>query len=134
MATKTHNTATGRIGEAVAVQYLRQQGWTIRERNRHFGFAEIDIIAEHCEIIHFIEVKTVSYETRSDLHRALQIASWRPEDQVHEKKLAKLGKAAEVWLQSTGDTKNWQIDVIGVRIVPRETYATINHIENVIQN
>ena len=50
----------GNIGEQKAVQYLVQNGYKIIERNfRKRGF-EIDIVAEDsCNVIRFVEVKTI---------------------------------------------------------------------------
>ena len=128
---KTNNISTGQLGEAVAARFLADAGWEVLERNCHLGFAEIDIIVQIENMVHFVEVKTVSYETINKLEQALNGAYWRPEEQVHQRKLHKIGQAAETWVQQQSFTGNWQIDVIGVRIVPRETYATVNLIENV---
>jgi putative endonuclease len=50
--------AIGSRGEDVACEWLRQRGFYIVERNWRVGRYEIDIIAEHYDTLHFIEVKT----------------------------------------------------------------------------
>ena len=52
--------ALGARGEELAAGYLRQHGYTIRDRNWRSGRTEIDIIAENSEYIVFVEVKTRS--------------------------------------------------------------------------
>ena len=47
-------------------------------------------------------------------------------------KIKKLSRAIESWLSEYKWDGKWQIDVVAVRIVPRETFATIKIIENVI--
>jgi len=55
--------ARGDIAEEKAVEYLRQNGFEIIDRNVSSRFGEIDIIALKSEVLHFIEVKSArSYE------------------------------------------------------------------------
>ncbi len=48
----------GKAGEEAAVQYLRQQGYQILERNYRCRFGEIDLIARDGRTLTFVEVKT----------------------------------------------------------------------------
>jgi putative endonuclease len=49
---------TGRLGEAMAVQFIEKQGYIVLDVNYRFGPNEIDIVAlDHQELV-FIEVKT----------------------------------------------------------------------------
>lgn len=48
----------GRCGEDFAASILEKQGYTIMERNFWTKDGEIDIIARHDGVLHFIEVKT----------------------------------------------------------------------------
>jgi putative endonuclease len=50
--------AVGKAGEEAAVQYLRQHGYRILERNYRCRFGEIDLIARDGSVLAFIEVKT----------------------------------------------------------------------------
>ena len=52
------NAIIGQGGEDAAMEWLREQGYYIVERNWRVGHYEIDIIAEHYDTLHFIEVKT----------------------------------------------------------------------------
>ncbi|QBA65534.1 endonuclease [Muriicola soli] len=47
----------GKIGEDMAVEWLRNKGYSIMERNFRFGKAEIDILAEKEGILAVVEVK-----------------------------------------------------------------------------
>jgi putative endonuclease len=53
-----HQRAVGKAGEEAAIQYLRQQGYRILERNYRCRFGEIDLIARDGRTLAFIEVKT----------------------------------------------------------------------------
>lgn len=126
----------GAYGEQIAVTYLEKRGFTVIERNYLKKWGEIDIVS--CEtrggkrIIHFIEVKTVSYETKSALQKAVLYGTWRPEENVHAKKIQRMNRAIETWLDENKSQSEWQIDVAAVRIVVSERYASIKLINNVV--
>jgi putative endonuclease len=122
----------GAYGEEIAAKYLRNKGFSILNQNYLKKWGEIDLVARGTNHIHFVEVKTVSYETRIDLQAAISRGTWRPEENVHERKLQRLHRAIESWLMENGYDGDWQIDVIAVRVVPREKYATLKWIPNVI--
>jgi putative endonuclease len=123
---------TGQIGEKLAAQYLINQGFDLVARNYRKKWGEIDVRVSKDNKIHFVEVKTVSYGTKQDLHNAVSYGTWRPEENVHPFKLKKLSRAIESWLMEQKYDGYWQIDVVAVRIVPRETLSTIKMIENII--
>lgn len=126
----------GAYGEAIAVKYLRNAGVSVLETNYLKKWGEIDIVARETTAqgskIRFIEVKTVSYETKAALETAVSRGTWRPEENVHEKKLQRMHRTIESWLLETNTDLEWEIDVISVRIVPREKYATVKYVKNVI--
>lgn len=49
---------TAKLGEEIAVNYLKNKGYKIIERNFRKGYGEIDIISVHQNILVFVEVKT----------------------------------------------------------------------------
>jgi putative endonuclease len=51
-------TIIGNRGEDIATEWLRERGYYIVERNWRAGRYEIDIIAQHYDTLHFVEVKT----------------------------------------------------------------------------
>ncbi|HLO59624.1 MAG TPA: YraN family protein [Bacteroidales bacterium] len=54
----TDNIAFGKKGEDLAVDFLKEEGYEILERNWHFNHTEIDIIARFHEFLVIAEVKT----------------------------------------------------------------------------
>ena len=48
----------GKIGEDVAVNFLRQNGYQILEKNYYYNHGEIDIIAKDGKVLVFVEVKS----------------------------------------------------------------------------
>jgi putative endonuclease len=122
----------GAFGEQIVVNYLRKRGFTILDTNYLQKWGEIDIVARETNKIHFVEVKTVSYETKQLLEAAVSHGTWRPEENVHRHKISKLSRTIESWLGEHKCELDWQIDVAAVRIVPREKHATVKYIPNVI--
>jgi putative endonuclease len=122
---------TGKTGEDVAALFLERRGFVILDRNYWKKWGEIDIIASKGDMVHFVEVKAVSYETKFGLKHAVSQETWLPEEQVHQAKMRNLANTIESWVIEKAYTGEWQIDVISVRLVPRETFATVKIIENV---
>ena len=129
---KVLNKVVGNQGELLTANYLKKQGFEILEMNYRKPWGEIDVIAKKNKIVHFVEVKTVSYGTKHDLHQSVLRGTYRPEENVHQYKLKKLVKAIETWISEKKWLGEWVIDVAAVRTVPRETYASIKIIPNII--
>ncbi len=126
----------GALGEQITVNYLKKQGFLVLDTNYLKKWGEIDIVAretlENKQIIRFVEVKTVSYETKAALDYAVTHETWNPEDNVHYKKIQRMNRAIESWLSENNCDLDWQIDIAAVRIVTREKFATIKYIPNII--
>ena len=146
MERKKKNTkVVGDLGEAIAVKYLKNKGFTIIERNYRKKYGEIDIVArgtfssaenlvshETREVMHFVEVKSVSYETKEMLEISVSHETYRPEELVDGFKLNQIRKTAETWISENQWNGEVQIDVVAVHMVSREKYARVKYIENVI--
>lgn len=126
----------GAYGEEIAVKYLKNKGFSVLEVNYLKKWGEIDIVAreavEKGQVIHFVEVKTVSYETKAALEYAVTHETWSPEDNVHFKKIQRLNRTIQSWLQENDCESDWQIDIVAVRMVTREKFATVKYIPNII--
>jgi putative endonuclease len=129
---KQNNKQIGAWGEQMTAKYYKRAGFLIIGMNYRKKWGEIDVIVKKDQKVHFIEVKTVSYETKTELEHAVAHGILRPEENVTAYKIKKLSRAIESWLSEYKWPGDWQIDVAAVRIVPRETFATIKIIDNVI--
>lgn len=134
---KGERNKVGAYGEDIAAKYLERLGFRTLDRNYLKKWGEIDVIsretANNKEITHFVEVKTVSYETRLQLEKAVSYGTWRPEENVHAKKIQRMYRTIESWIMEHKYKGDWQIDVMAVRIVPREKYATVKYLPNIIE-
>ncbi|MFH1375282.1 MAG: YraN family protein [Patescibacteria group bacterium] len=95
---------TGRKGEKLAARFLESKGLSILERNFHTRFGEVDIIANDCDTIVFVEVK---------LRRSRRFGT--AIESVDEEKLEKVTAAGERWLQVQGfERAPWRVDVVAI--------------------
>ena len=93
----------GKLGEELAVEFLRNDGYEILETNWTFQKAEIDIIAKKETILAVVEVKT-----RSSLEFGL------PQDFVKPKKIELLVKAINEYVVSKDLDFEVRFDIIAV--------------------
>ncbi|MFT5037053.1 MAG: putative endonuclease [Candidatus Azotimanducaceae bacterium] len=132
MTEKKNTTKTGDIGEEIAIKYLVNKGFSVLETKYLKRWGELDIVARNKDVVHFVEVKTFSYETRGKLERSLATDSWRPEEMVHQFKLHQIGKALRTWISENAYKGEYQIDVIAIHMTLSGKYATVEHIEKVV--
>lgn len=97
----------GRRGEDAAVEYLRQEGFSILERNWRNGRYELDIIAERWDEIHFVEVKT------------RKAGGWTtPEQAITPQKFRALRRAASFYMAWRRVRLEPQFDLCAVDFYP----------------
>ena len=126
----SHN-EVGKIGEETACKFLVKQGFDIIEQNYWKKWGEIDIIAKNKGILHFIEVKTVSRENIRQVSRET-VEEYRPEENVHPKKLQRLSRVIQTYLLEHSLDDNWQFDVIAVFLDIKNREAKCRITENII--
>ncbi|NLM44183.1 MAG: YraN family protein [Clostridiales bacterium] len=117
------NKRLGGIGEKVAIEYLKKQGYHIIETNFKCKQGEIDIIAADDDIIVFIEVKTRS----SDVYG-------QPSEAVNYYKQRKIVQVALTYLAKR-NLFNWmsRFDVVEVIMEQTDKIANINLIKNAFE-
>ena len=120
---------TGNIGESIAADFLQRKGFRIMKRNYLKPWGEIDIIAEKEGIVHFVEVKTLSRENFGDVSREMD---HQPEDLVDIRKLRKVARTAETYMNTAKDGREYQVDVIGVVMSHKTRTAHCRLIEQAI--
>jgi putative endonuclease len=121
---------TGTKGEDIAAEFLQGKGFRLIERNYRKPWGEIDIIAEKGDIVRFVEVKTISLPKAVELSR--EMSDFMPEEQVHPFKLEKIARTAELYMDSKKDSREFQIDVVGVILNMAEKKASCRLFEQVL--
>jgi putative endonuclease len=119
----------GRKGEQYAVDYLKQNNFSITDRNYRKKWGEIDIVACKSGAIHFVEVKTVkrvNYQSGKD-------DAYLPEDNIHPQKLKRLFRAIETYLleKRVGEEVDWQLDAILIYVDGEGVLRDIELVEDI---
>lgn len=93
----------GKLGEDLAADYLKKNGYQIVERNWVFQKAEIDIIALKGEVLAIVEVKIRTNLDYGD-----------PQNFVNEKKIKLLVKAANAYVVRKNLDFTVRFDIIAI--------------------
>ena len=126
----------GGLGENIATEYFKQQGYKILDRNfRYKKYGEIDIIAKKSDYLVFIEVKT-RLRPSGYGGQARENNIYNPEDNITYFKQKQLIKLAKIYLMNKkipSDT-SWQIDILAIEYNPMTNKSVLRHIENAIED
>lgn len=109
---------TGKIGEEIAVGYLKKKGFTILNTNWRIEKWEVDIIAEDKEECIFVEVKTRFSEDYGN-----------PADAITKKKQRYLINAANLYARQLNYEGKMRFDVVCVYL-EKGKKPLIEHIED----
>lgn len=111
---------TGKIGEEIAVAYLKQNGYQIIERNFECRQGEIDIIAKDKNDLVFVEVKT-----RSSALYGL------PKEAVDKTKKKHIYRSAEYYIYRK-HLENYPIRIDVIEIFKKQGIFKVHHIKQAI--
>lgn len=127
----------GRLGESIAVKHLKNKGYSIITQNHWKKWGEIDIVAKKDGILHFVEVKSVSYVTSSNTvsHACLsgrqENPAFDPQDHMNTEKKRRLHKVIETYISHEGIESEYQVDLILVYLNHETKTAKVDFIENI---
>ena len=115
---------TGKIGEDIAYAYLKNNHYSIIERNFREKWGEIDIVAKHKDgTLIFVEVKTMQ-----------ENENLNPEDHLTRGKLERLQRTASLYANHhtdlVSDKKGWRIDLVAIEI-KNDGVNNLRHFENI---
>jgi len=119
---------TGEYGEKICKKWLENNGFKIIDQNYTLTTGEIDIIAQKNNIMHFIEVKSVSRENNRDVTRETQ---YNPADNMTRSKIKKCQSAMFGYIKSNNVSCETQLDVYLVYIDILNIKHKIERIENI---
>lgn len=110
----------GKWGEEMAAQHLREQGYTILDRDWRLDHRDLDIVARTPDgtTVVFVEVKT----------RTSDVVS-RPQDAVDARKVRSLGAAANAYVKEFQLWDELRFDLISI-IGDRAETAVLEHVED----
>ena len=114
----------GSFAEKLAIDFLKEKGYKIIEKNYSMPWGEIDIIVKKGDVFVFVEVKANSQEFK---HK-----DFSPESRVDKRKIGKILKTAQLYLESRNN--EWRVDIIAVTFYRQEKRAKIVHFKNIIDS
>lgn len=119
----------GDIGERVCSRFLERMGFTVIARNYRKKWGELDIVAVKDGLLHVFEVKSTKVGRENqfrDMHRL--------EDNVHDRKLARIRRTIGSFLAETGKGPEtpFVFHVLAVCMDLQDKKANIRWIRNVI--
>ncbi len=117
----TEKQQRGALGEQAAVEYLRQNGFMIVERNYRIGRSEVDIIASRYDELHFVEVKT---------RKAGSMTA--PEEALTEQKARALRRAASAYMAQHRSMLEPRFSLIAIDVIG-ERVESLRFIEDALQ-
>ena len=126
MKPPTESKKLGNLGEEISARFLEKRGYSVIERNYLRKVGEIDLICKKDEVIHFVEVKTVSRETVSRETGD----TYRPEDNLHKNKLLRLERAISLFIEENSIENDWEIMAVIVTIEKKSKIARVKILEN----
>lgn len=101
----SHNSKIGKLGEDLATDFLKENGYKVIDRNFYTRYGEIDLIAQRGDEILFVEVKTRS----SDKYGY-------PEQAVDYRKIKHLLLAIKIYFKVNNLSSFWRLDIISVEL------------------
>ena len=115
------NKEIGKYGEELAKEFLIKNKYKILEANFHYSkIAEIDIIAEKNNILHFVEVKTRT-----------SCAFGSPFEAIDKRKLSSIYSCANFYIKNCKKRYDkFQIDAIGI-LIKKDNPPEIKLLENI---
>lgn len=128
---RTAKRKLGDIGENIACGFLEKRGFVVLERNYLKKWGEIDIVSRKGKIIHFVEVKSVSYATLKNVSHGTD-GEFRPEDNMHPGKLKRLARTMQTYMLHKKLVSDFQLDLITVKMDMATRLARVEMIENIV--
>lgn len=122
---------TGEIGEKLAADYLKKQGYKVLSRNFRTKFGELDIICKKGRVLVFVEVKAIMI---GDLRFAIShLLFFSPEQHFTKQKITRLKRAIEIFLiknKLSSETEQ-RLDLIALELDVNSKLKDLRHYENV---
>ena len=111
----------GKIGEEIAKEFLKKQGYKIIEQNYKTKYAEIDLVTQNKKCLVFVEVRTKVGENFGT-----------PEETINKKKMRKLLGNAMSYTAIKKWSSSFRIDAVCIVLKPDYSVERLNHYESIV--
>jgi putative endonuclease len=120
----------GALGEKTAAEYLKRQGFSIRDRNVARKTGELDIIAEKENTLHFVEVKTILVNEFPEENSNRD--EYDPSLNLHEAKIRKVARTGEWYVMEKEWEGDWQVDGCLVWLRRKDGMAHVSYLPQIV--
>ena len=119
----------GERGEQEAVKCLVNRGFKIIERNYTSKWGELDIVAKMGNVLHFIEVKSITVKDMFSREKSY----YRPEENMTYLKIRRLKRVLQTYLidREVPEETEWQFDLICIHFI-EEKVDKIEVLEDIV--
>lgn len=122
---KTPLRKIGDTGEKIASRHLRNNGYTILDINYLKPWGELDIVATKNNIIHFVEVKTISVKRGEK-------EDYDPLFNINTNKKERLRRIIQTYLKDKSrEDADYQVDAIAVYLMGGKLHE-VEHLEDIL--
>ena len=124
---------TGKIGEGLAVDYLKSEGFKILEKNFRTKFGELDIVCKKGKLLVFVEVKAAVSGPLTHDCKSVGNEAFQPEQHFTKQKITRLKRAAEIFLiknKLPSDTEQ-RLDLAALDLDEEKKLLNLRYYENV---
>ena len=120
----------GTLGEKVVEEYLRRKGYVFVDRNVSRKSGEIDLIMKNEDVLHFIEVKSITCAEFPSPEEAA--ATYNPSLNLHAFKLSKVALTSRWYMANIGWEGECQIDGALVWLRMRDRIARVEYLPQIL--
>ena len=119
---KTRRRRLGAFGESHARGHLSRNGYAILGSNIRLRSGEIDLVARDGQTIVLVEVRT-----------RMGRRFGTPEESVTPKKAERLACLGEEYMQGSGCSAEWRVDVVAIDVAPSGRVSRTNVVKNAVE-
>lgn len=119
----------GNLGESVAAEYLRRQGFAVLGRNIARKWGELDIVARKEGCLHVIEVKS---RVCSAFPGPSADSAYGPSNNLHSGKIRTVARMAAWYVSFIGWEGEWQIDGALVWLRAHDGMARVRYLPQLL--
>jgi putative endonuclease len=119
----------GALGEKVAENYLLRKGYVFVDRNVSRKSGEIDLIMKKQNVLHFIEVKSITCDEFPRSEGAVSV--YNPSSNLHAFKVSKVVLTSRWYMANIGWEEECQIDGALVWLRMRDRIARVEYLPQI---